>query len=167
MLKSKKNEKGPTIISRPLQPKTPQGAIGTRLQFWYPLTFQELGTRFDLESALSWGTLPGLLHLSSDIDRKRYLQSYAQTYIKEEILSEQVVRNIDPFRYFLEVAGQCNGQILNYSRISRDPGVDKCLSNNSALWYQRQRLMTVAAISTCRQTNLYKHSYCLVSPLCF
>ena len=46
------------------------------------------------------------------------------TYLKEEIIAEQIVRRLDPFRHFLEVAAQCNGQILNYAKISRAIGVD-------------------------------------------
>ena len=29
-----------------------------------------------------------------------------------------------PFRAFLEVAAQCNGELINYARIARDVGVD-------------------------------------------
>ena len=50
--------------------------------------------------------------------------AYAYTYLKEEIAAEQLVRRLDPFRRFLEVAAQCNGKIINYSQISRDVGVD-------------------------------------------
>jgi predicted AAA+ superfamily ATPase len=35
-----------------------------------------------------------------------------------------IYRKITPFRKFLEVAAQCNGQIINYANISRDVGVD-------------------------------------------
>ena len=37
---------------------------------------------------------------------------------------EQLVRNLDPFRAFIEVAAQCNGELINYSRIARGVGVD-------------------------------------------
>jgi predicted AAA+ superfamily ATPase len=35
-----------------------------------------------------------------------------------------MVRNLDPFRLFLSVAAQMNTQIINYSNISKDTGVD-------------------------------------------
>ena len=37
---------------------------------------------------------------------------------------EQIVRKINHFRNFLEVAAQINGQIINYSKISREVGID-------------------------------------------
>ena len=51
--------------------------------------------------------------------------SYAHTYLKEEIIVEQLVRNLQPFRKFLEVAAQSNGQIINYANIARDVKADE------------------------------------------
>jgi predicted AAA+ superfamily ATPase len=90
----------------------------------YPFTAYELREKFDLQQALQWGTLPVIVSLTSEKDRERYLRTYAQTYLKEEILIEQLVRNLDPFRLFLPIAAQMNTQIINYSRISKDTGVD-------------------------------------------
>lgn len=90
----------------------------------FPFTAHELGSRFNLQEALSWGTLPKLFSLVSDEDRATYLRSYALTYLKEEVQAEQLVRRLDPFRYFLEIAAQSNGKILNYNRIGRDVDVD-------------------------------------------
>jgi uncharacterized protein len=44
--------------------------------------------------------------------------------LKEEVWDEHLVRNLDPFRKFLEVAAQTNGKIINYSNIARDVGVE-------------------------------------------
>ncbi len=90
----------------------------------YALSCFELKDRFDLNSALHWGTLPKIFSLSSDNDKNDFLRSYTETYLKEEILSEQVVRKLPAFRKFLEVAAQCNGKIINYANIARDVGVD-------------------------------------------
>ena len=57
-------------------------------------------------------------------DKIKFLQAYAQTYLKEEIWLEQFIRKIDPFRKFLEVAAQCNGKVINISNIAKDVGVD-------------------------------------------
>jgi predicted AAA+ superfamily ATPase len=46
------------------------------------------------------------------------------TYLKEEVWAEHLIRKLDPFRRFLEVAAQCNGEIVNYSNIARDVGTD-------------------------------------------
>lgn len=90
----------------------------------YPFSYIELGDSFDISQALTWGTLPGLLHFKQHQAKQKFLQAYAQTYIKEEVWAEQLVRKLDPFRRFLEVAAQCNGKIINYSNISRDVGTD-------------------------------------------
>ena len=90
----------------------------------YPLTYRELADAFDLDDALTWGTLPRILSLSSTDVKAEFLRSYALTYLKEEIAAEQLVRNLTPFREFLEIAAQTNGQILNYSKIADDVGVD-------------------------------------------
>ena len=90
----------------------------------YPLTVPELQDAFDLDGALRWGTLPSIFSLDADEDRRAYLRAYALTYLKEEIVAEQIVRRRDPFRRFLEVAAQSNGAIVNYTNIARDVGAD-------------------------------------------
>lgn len=90
----------------------------------FPLTSHEIGESFDLQKALEWGTLPEPWQLSSDRERLGFLRSYCLTYLKEEILVEQLVRKIDPFRDFLEIAAQCSGKLLNFEKIARDVGVD-------------------------------------------
>jgi len=90
----------------------------------FPLTYLELKESFNLVQALHWGTLPEIFHFSDSLSKTRYLRTYAQTYLKEEIIAEQVIRKLDPFRQFLEVAAQQNGDIINFSNIARDVGVD-------------------------------------------
>lgn len=89
------------------------------------LTHRELAKNFDLDEALRWGTLPTLLELPKNEDKVRYLTSYAQTYLKEEIQVEQLVRRIERFRQFLPFAAQANATVLNFSKISGQSGVDE------------------------------------------
>lgn len=89
----------------------------------FPLTHYELSSAFDLNEYLTWGGLPKIYDLSVQ-DKNRYLKSYAQTYLKEEILEEQLVRKLTPFRHFLEVAAQSGSKIINYSKIANDVGVE-------------------------------------------
>jgi len=44
--------------------------------------------------------------------------------LKEEIVAEQLVRKVQPFRNFLELVALQNAQIVNYSYFARDCGVD-------------------------------------------
>lgn len=91
----------------------------------YPLSFLEIGEQFALDQALHFGTLPKLNELETEKEKQQYLMSYVYTYLKEEIKSEQLVRNLNPFRRFLEVAAQCNGKIINFANISRDVGANE------------------------------------------
>lgn len=91
----------------------------------FPLSFLELGNSFDLDNALNWGTLPEIFLCNNDEDRQQFLRAYAHTYLKEEVISEQFIRNLDPFRRFLEVAAQNNAKIINYANIARDVGADE------------------------------------------
>lgn len=91
----------------------------------FPLTNFELGDAFDLQDALKYGTLPKILTLKTDSAKRKTLETYALTYINEEIRAEQVVRALDPFRKFLEVAAQGNGKIINFASIAKDVGVDE------------------------------------------
>ena len=90
----------------------------------FPLTSRELGSAFELSAALRFGTLPTVFAFTSEADRSSYLRAYARTYLREEVWAEHVIRRLDPFRRFLEVAAQANGEILNCSNIARDIGVD-------------------------------------------
>ena len=90
----------------------------------FPLTHQELRDDFDLLDVLHWGTLPRLYSLSSQEEKGLFLDAYCHTYLREEIIAEQLVRKVTPFRRFVEVAAQSNGDVINYSRIADDVGID-------------------------------------------
>ena len=90
----------------------------------YPFTHLELGDAFDLALALQWGALPRILSCSSDEERTLFLESYVESYLKEEIFQEQLTRKIIPFRKFLKIAAQANGTIVNFSNIAKDIAID-------------------------------------------
>ena len=90
----------------------------------FPLTHDELGSHYNVDDAIRWGTLPKIWNTSDESERADILRSYAQTYIKEEVWGEHLVRQIAPFRRFLEAAALNAGKILNYSNIARDTGAD-------------------------------------------
>ena len=92
--------------------------------YLYPFSFFELGKDFHLNKALHFGGLPKLLSLKSKKEKLLFLESYVQNYLKEEILQEQLIRKIQPFKSFLEIAAQLNGQTINYSKFARETGSD-------------------------------------------
>jgi predicted AAA+ superfamily ATPase len=81
----------------------------------------ELVGEFNLDFVLDWGQLPFVRNepdAAADI-----LGAYVNTYLKEELQAEGLVRNVPPFVRFLAVAGQINGQMLNVQNISREAAV--------------------------------------------
>ena len=90
----------------------------------FPFTSFELGDSFRLEDALMWGTLPKIHALQNVDDRIQYLKSYANTYIQEEVWEAHLIKDLVPYRRFLQVAAQTNGTVINYSNISNDTRVD-------------------------------------------
>lgn len=71
-------------------------------QFLFPLTSFELGSDFHLEKALSYGTLPKIWVTESSSTQRKFLETYALVYLKEEIQTEQVVRTVDPLDSFYQ-----------------------------------------------------------------
>ncbi|MBL7670455.1 MAG: ATP-binding protein [Bdellovibrionaceae bacterium] len=89
----------------------------------HPFVHLELPDQFNLEMILNWGSLPKIISLDP-ASRIEFLRAYALTYLKEEILEELLVRNHFAFRSFLKVAGQENGKLLNFNKLSRDLNID-------------------------------------------
>lgn len=100
------------------------------MEHLFPFTFIELDKKFDQQNALSFGSLPKIFELETIQEKSDYLKSYTQTYLQNEIIAEQWVRNIIPFRKFLPIAAQMNTKILNLSKIAKDIGVDWTTINN-------------------------------------
>ncbi len=88
----------------------------------HPFTAKELGSYFNLESALKFGLLP-LLYDKSDPSSS--LRAYLGLYVKEEVFSEGLVRNIGNFSRFLEAVSFSHASILNTSNVARESGVER------------------------------------------
>lgn len=85
----------------------------------YPLTYVEIPD-FSLERYLRFGGLPSV-YLSRTPQED--LIAYVNTYLKEEIQNEALVRNVSAFSKFLSVAGGTNGQMINFANIASDSGL--------------------------------------------
>ncbi|MEY4616712.1 MAG: hypothetical protein RJB66_1672 [Pseudomonadota bacterium] len=86
----------------------------------FPLTYHELGNKFNLLKYLNYGGLPLIYKSSEPIED---LRAYCKTYLNEEIKIEAAVRNYDRFVRFLETMAVSNGQELNYEGLASDCGV--------------------------------------------
>lgn len=92
---------------------------GRALQiFLYPLIFAEYKSALSLEDAIEWGTLP--LVVTDPEHRQQTLATYVETYLRQELIEEGLIRKLDPFIRFLQVAGLYNGQILNIENVARE-----------------------------------------------
>ncbi|CAO4835248.1 MAG: hypothetical protein CNLJKLNK_01428 [Holosporales bacterium] len=87
---------------------------------FFPLVFNEI-LNFDLLKALNHGLIPS--HYLSH-HPKRFLKSYVEDYLIQEIKAEGLVRNLASFARFLEAASFSNAEMVNYTNIARDCGVD-------------------------------------------
>jgi predicted AAA+ superfamily ATPase len=86
----------------------------------HPFMASELGSDFDLKRALRWGCLP--LACTSEKPQD-YLNSYAATYLREEVQQEGFARNIGAFGRFLEAASFSQGSVLNMAAVARECAV--------------------------------------------
>ncbi|MFV9646573.1 MAG: ATP-binding protein [Desulfobacterales bacterium] len=82
----------------------------------FPLTWKEIPD-FNLEKFLRYGGLPPV-YLSKYPDEE--LDAYVNTYLKEEIMAEGLIRKLPPFSRFLHAAALLNGEMINFSKLAND-----------------------------------------------
>ena len=75
---------------------------------------------FDLNRALNNGMLPRHYLVA---DPSKRIQAYIGDYLQQEIVEEAIVRQLDAFTRFLQVAALSNTEIVNYTNIAQDCGV--------------------------------------------
>ena len=88
---------------------------------FFPLTAAELDFDFEVDAILRDGLLPqvrGDPGFATDT-----LEAYVSNYLREEIQQEALVRRLDAFARFLQVAALMNGQIANVAGLARDAAV--------------------------------------------
>lgn len=92
----------------------------------YPLSLTELSGDFDLEKVLAFGSLPKISTLLKNQKFnavKKLLNSYVSTYLTEEIKAESLVRSLDYFQRFLEVAAHQHSRETNFSSLADQAGI--------------------------------------------
>lgn len=99
-------------------------AISLRL---HPLTHSEIAV--DLDVVLRIGSLPGIILDNEQPELS--LKSYVSAYLREEVMQESLVRKIDAFAKFLDLAAQFNAKVVNATEIAKAAGV----STHSVLEY--------------------------------
>lgn len=82
----------------------------------FPLIYRELPD-FDLNRYLRYGGLPAV-YLSRHPEEE--LAAYADTYLKEEIMAEGLIRRLPPFSRFLKTIALANGTMINFTKLAND-----------------------------------------------
>ena len=83
----------------------------------HPFMAAELGDAFDLGRSLESGLVP-LVLMAEQPDRT--LRGYVDLYLQQEVKAEGLVRRLDDFSRFLEVASFSHAQMLNVADIARE-----------------------------------------------
>ena len=83
----------------------------------HPFMGAELGDAFDLDRSLESGMVP-LVLMAEQPDRT--LRGYVDLYLQQEVKAEGLVRRLDDFSRFLEVASFSHAQMLNVADIARE-----------------------------------------------
>lgn len=96
-------------------------------RYMHPFSFIELKEQFNLEDAITFGTLPFVFQ---SLQKKQELFDYISTYLQLEIANEGLSRSIPAFLRFLHTAALCNAQILNFTSIASDCAVARTTMND-------------------------------------
>lgn len=94
-----------------------------------PLIWEELGSDLNLDDAIAFGTLPGVVSETDTSVRQDLLRTYASTYLKEEIQAEALTREIEGFARFLFVAASKSGEFLDFSKMGSLAGITQKTSS--------------------------------------
>lgn len=97
------------------------GRVVTRRML--PLTLAEAGPPAAADDWLRFGGLPLVRSERSATTRIDLLEAYVETYLAQEIRAEALVRSLETFVRFLEVAALANAQVTNVASLARDAGV--------------------------------------------
>lgn len=88
-----------------------------------PLTLAELPRDPAVDDLLRFGNLPLVRTERSATTRIDLLEAYVATYLSQEIRAEALVRSLESFSRFLEVAALANAQVTNVSSLARDAAI--------------------------------------------
>ncbi|HUN68083.1 MAG TPA: DUF4143 domain-containing protein [Burkholderiales bacterium] len=88
-----------------------------------PLTAAEIGRAPEVSELLRFGGLPIVCAEKSASGRIDLLEAYVETYLTQEIRAEALVRSLEGFTRFLEVAALANAQVTNVASLARDAAV--------------------------------------------
>ncbi len=89
-------------------------------KYLFPYCYSEIKDDFHLEHILRFGSLAPIYGNRNVPEQKDILRTYVNTYLKEEIQAEGLVRNLGDFSKFLDLAASQSGELINFSGMGRD-----------------------------------------------
>ncbi len=89
----------------------------------FPLTLAELHTEPPVDNLLRFGGLPLVRSEQDPAARIDLLEAYVCTYLAQEIRAEALVRSLESFTRFLEIAALANAQVTNVASLARDAAI--------------------------------------------
>lgn len=89
---------------------------------FFPYMAGELAGSFSLTQSLQLGLVPGVLGAAKPGEA---LAAYCDLYIREEIQTERLVRNVSDFARFLEAMSFSHAAQLNVANVARECGVER------------------------------------------
>jgi len=91
-------------------------------RFLFPFTYYEIEKSFELDDVLRFGALPSV-YGKGEQEKIDLLTAYTNIYLREEIQSEGIVRNLGGFSRFLDVAANQFGEMISFSNVGRECGL--------------------------------------------
>jgi predicted AAA+ superfamily ATPase len=88
----------------------------------FPYVRQEMGDGFSLDVVLRFGSLPSVFGKDPEA-AKDMLSAYVNTYLREEIRQEGLVRTLGAFSRFLDIAASQHSELVSFSDMARECGV--------------------------------------------
>lgn len=88
-------------------------------RFLFPFIYFEIEKDFSLDDILRFGSLPSV-YGKSEPEKIDLLKAYTEIYLREEIQSEGIVRNLGGFSRFLDIAASQFGELVSFTNIARE-----------------------------------------------
>ncbi|MBT3368745.1 MAG: ATP-binding protein [Nitrospina sp.] len=85
----------------------------------FPFVYQEIADSFSLDEVLQFGSLPAIYGRNQQ-EKFDILNSYTETYLREEIHAEGLVRNLGGFSRLLDLAASQCGELISFTSIGGD-----------------------------------------------
>ena len=93
------------------------------LHHLHPLIASELGDAFRLDAILAGGSLPGIVSETDHDLRSADLRAYADTYLREEVQAEALVRDIGGYARLLDLVAAASGTVLNVHKLCSEAAI--------------------------------------------